>query len=86
MTKRSRERKQRAEEEESLRRIETAWFASLPPERARAFEAEVEAARARGPRQPPPDMLPGTPPNPPRPGREPRPAKDANRPSRRGRR
>jgi hypothetical protein len=87
MTKHSRrEREQRASEAEHVKRIEAAWFAAMPPERARAFHAEVEVARARGPRQPPPDMAPGTRPNPPRPGREPRPPKDSNRPSRRGRR
>jgi hypothetical protein len=87
MTKHSkREREQRAEESERLRRIEATWYSALSPDRASAFEAEVKAARARGPRQAPPDMAPGTAPNPPRPGREPKPAKDANRQTRRGRR
>ena len=86
MTKRSRrERDQRADEAERLRRIEASWFAALPPDRARAFEAEVKAARARGPVPPPPDMAPGTPPRPPRPGHEPRPPKDSSRSPRRGR-
>lgn len=85
MTKHSRrEREQRATESERLLRIQAAWLAAMPPERARSFQLEVDAARARGPRQPPPDMAPGTLPNPPRPGHEPRPPKETNRPSRRG--
>jgi hypothetical protein len=64
-----------------MREIQAAWFASLPRETAVAFTQEVEAARARGPLPPPPDMAPGTAPNPPRPGREPKPPKDAQRSS-----
>jgi hypothetical protein len=75
------ERAQRALETERMREIEAAWFASLPRETAVAFAQEVEAARARGPLPPPPDMAPGTAPNPPKPGREPKPAKDAQRSS-----
>ena len=75
------ERAQRAHETEWMREIEAAWFASLPRETAVAFAKEVEAARARGPLPPPPDMAPGTAPNPPRPGREPKPPKDAQRSS-----
>jgi hypothetical protein len=73
MTKRSRrEREQRARETERVREIEAAWVASMPPDTARAFTADVEAARARGPQPRRPDMAPGTPPRPPRPGREPK--------------
>jgi hypothetical protein len=84
MTKHSRrERQQRAEETDRVRQIEAAWVARIPPETAKAFRLEVEAARVRGPLPPPPDMAPGTAPRPPRPGREPREAKDAKRPRRR---
>ena len=87
MTKHSRrEREQRANEAERVKRIEASWFAAMQPDRARSFQNEVEAARARGPRQPLPDMAPGTVPNPPRPGREPRPPKDAGKTTRRRRR
>ena len=71
------ERAQRAAETERMKQVEAAWYASIP--------AEVEAAHARGPLPPPPDMAPGTLPNPPRPGREPKPVKDDRRPSRGGR-
>jgi hypothetical protein len=84
MTKHSRrEREQRIEQSERVRQIESAWAASVPPETAKAFAREVEAARARPvvPRQ---DMAPGTPPRPPRPGHEPKPPKEPERP-RRGR-
>ncbi len=84
MGKRSKfERARRASETERSRQIEAAWFASLPPEAARAFTHDVEAARARGPMPPPPDMAPGTPPQPPRPGHEPKPAKEERSPRRR---
>ena len=79
------ERARRAAETERMKQIETAWYASLPADTAKAFAAEVEAARARGPRQPPPDQPPGTLPNPPRPGREPKPSKEDRRTSRGGR-
>lgn len=75
------EREQRARETQRMREIETAWFASLPRDTAVAFAKEVDAARARGPLPPRPDMAPGTPPNPPRPGREPKPAKESQRAS-----
>src|SRR5690242_13818344 len=65
--KRSRnERAQRARETERMREIEAAWYASIPRDTAVAFAQEVDAARARGPLPPPPDMAPGTAPNPPR--------------------
>lgn len=83
MTKRSkREREQREHETRRVKEIEAAWSAAVPPSVAKAFEASVEAAHARGPLAPPPDMAPGTKPNPPR--REPRPVKVEERP-RRGR-
>jgi len=77
MTKHSkRERERRAQQTERVREIEAAWFGSLPPETAKAFTKSVEAARARGPLERPPDMAPGTPPRPPRPGHEPREKKE----------
>lgn len=77
------ERAQRARETEDVKRIEAAWFASIPAADAKAFTQAVEAARARGPLPPRPDMAPGTPPNPPRPGHEPKPAKEERSPRRR---
>ncbi len=86
MTKQSPyERARRAAESERTRQIEAAWYASIPPEAARAFEREVEAARARGPVAPPANQPPGTQPNPPRPGREPKPPKAQRRAGRGGR-
>lgn len=83
MTKHSkREREQRARETGRVKEIEAAWTASVPTDVARAFAASVEAARARGPLPPAPNMAPGTLPNPPR--REPKPTKEQERP-RRGR-
>lgn len=83
MTKRSKhERAQRAAETDRVKQIEAAWAASVPAPLAREFALAVEAARSRGPLQPPPDMVPGTAPNPPRPGREPKPPKAARRPPR----
>lgn len=73
------EREKRAAEQERVRQIEAAWRASTPAEVARTFAREVEAARARGPQPPRPDMAPGTAPNPPRPGREPKPPKAERR-------
>lgn len=76
MTKRSRyEREQRAAANLRAKQISGDWERAISPERLAAFTAEVEAARARGPRAPQPDMAPGTLPNPPRPGNEPRPPK-----------
>lgn len=73
MTKHSKyERDQRSRETARLREIESAWMASVPPPVAKEFASSVEAARARGPLPPRPDMAPGTLPNPPRPGREPK--------------
>lgn len=84
MSKRSQfERARRAEETRRAHEIEAGWLASLPAEVARAFTRDVEAARARGPIAPPPDMAPGTPPRPPRPGHEPKPAKEERSPRRR---
>lgn len=79
------ERARRAAETERTKEIEAAWYASIPAEAARAFERDVEVARARGPIQPPPNQAPGTMPNPPHPGREPKPAK-VDRHGSRGRR
>jgi hypothetical protein len=76
MTKRSRhEREQRDAANARAKQITADWERAVSPERLAAFAAEVEAARARGPRPPQPDMAPGTLPNPPRPGNEPRPPK-----------
>jgi hypothetical protein len=71
-----RERERRAQQTEDVRRIEAAWFKSLPSDVAEAFVAESAAARTRAPLPPKPNMAPGTPPNPPRPGREPRAPKE----------
>ena len=83
MTKHSKhEREKRAQESERTKQIEAAWYGSLPADTAKAFTREVEAARARGPLPPRPDMAPGTAPRPPRPGHEPRPPKDERPPRR----
>ena len=80
MTKRSRhEREMRAAETERVKEIESAWARSVPAATAKAFAASVQAARERGPQEPPPDMAPGTAPRPPRPGREPKPPKEQGR-------
>jgi hypothetical protein len=71
-----RERERRSAETERVKQVEAAWLGSLPPATAKAFALSVEAARARGPEAPRPDMAPGTPPRPPRPGREPKPPKE----------
>ncbi len=77
MTKHSRaERERRAAETIRVKEIEAAWLGSLAPDTAKAFATAVQAARARGPVEPPPPMAPGTPPRPPRPGREPKPSKE----------
>ena len=60
------ERAKRAAETERTKQIAAAWYASMPADTAKAFTREVEAARARGPLPPPPDMAPGTAPRPPR--------------------
>jgi hypothetical protein len=73
------ERERRTSQNEAVARIQAAWAASVPAARAKEFEKAVEAARARGPLGPRPDMAKGTSPNPPRPGREPKPKKDPNR-------
>jgi hypothetical protein len=73
------ERARRAAENERMKQIEAAWYASIPAETAAAFARDVEAARARGPLKPPPDQAPGTMPNPPRPGHEPKASKDDRR-------
>ena len=76
MTKRSRyEREQRAAANVRVKQITAEWERAVPSDRLAAFAAQVEAARARGPLPPPPDMPPGTLPRPPRPGHEPRPPK-----------
>jgi hypothetical protein len=78
------ERARRAAENERMVEIERAWRGSIPSDVAAQFEAQVRAAKERGPLPPPPDMAPGTPPRPPRPGREPKAPKTEERP-RRGR-
>jgi len=70
------EREKRTAETERTKQIEAAWYGSLSPEASKSFTREVEAARARGPLPPQPDMAPGTAPRPPRPGREPKPVED----------
>ena len=80
MTKTSRsKRERRTEQNEAVARIQAAWQASVPSDRAKEFQKGVDAARARGPQERRPDMAKGTAPNPPRPGREPKPKKDPNR-------
>jgi len=70
------ERERREEQNKLMTQTEAAWRASVPPATAKAFEASVAAARARGPEPKQPDMAPGTAPRPPRPGHEPKPPKD----------
>lgn len=85
MTRRSAfERARRVADRERVAEIERAWRSSIPADVAAQFDAQVRAAKERGPLPPPPDMAPGTPPRPPRPGREPKPPKADERP-RRGR-
>jgi hypothetical protein len=80
MTKHSRhEREQRAAQNIRIQAMGEAMWRAIPPAEAEAFNRRVEAARARGPLPPPPDMAPGTPPRPPRPGHEPRPPKEETR-------
>jgi hypothetical protein len=85
MTKHSAfERTRRASETERTAEIERAWRGSLPGDVATRFDAQVRAAKERGPLPPPANQAPGTAPNPPRPGHEPKPPKLDSRP-RRGR-
>ena len=80
MTKHSKyEREQRAAETERTKQIAAAWYASMPADTAKQFTREVEAARARGPLPPPPDMAPGTAPRPPRIVKEVKPSDDRPR-------
>jgi hypothetical protein len=74
MTKRSRfERNRRSDDNARVAAIEQAWRGSLSDDVRKQFDAQVRAAKERGPLPPPPDMAPGTAPRPPRPGREPKP-------------
>ena len=68
-------RTRRAEASARAVEIERAWRASVPPDVIAKFDAQVKAAKERGPLPPRPDMAPGTAPNPPRPGHEPKPPK-----------
>jgi len=84
MTRRSEfERAKRVAERERVAEIERAWRGSIPADVAASFDAQVRAAKERGPMPPPPDMAPGTAPRPPRPGHEPKPPKADERPRRR---
>jgi len=77
------ERKRRAEASARVAEIERAWRSRIPADVAAKFDAQVKAAKERGPLPPPPDMAPGTQPNPPRPGHEPKPPKIDTRSKRR---
>ena len=80
MSKRSADKKARkAEEQARMVEVERAWRGSMAPDVAKAFDAQVKAARERGPLPPPPNMPPGTRPNPPRPGHEPKAPKSDDR-------
>lgn len=84
MTKHSKaERERREQESVRIAEIQHAWAGSIPAPVAAKFAQDVEAARARGPQPPRPDMAPGTAPRPPRPGHEPKPSKDERAPRRR---
>jgi hypothetical protein len=75
MTKHSKfENDRRAAETVRMKEIEAAWVGSLTKPAAEAFNHAVAAARARPPREPNPNMPPGTRPNPPK--HEPRPTKE----------
>ena len=77
MTKHSEfERARRAAERERVVEIERAWRGSIPADVAAKFDAQVRAARERGPRPPAENMAPGTAPRPPRPGHEPKAPKE----------
>ena len=69
----------KAEAQARMVEVERAWRGSIPSDTAAAFDAQVRAAKDRGPVPPPPNMAPGTRPNPPRPGREPKPPKQDDR-------
>ena len=85
MTKRSEfERARHAAANVRIAEIERAWRGSIPADAASKFDAQVRAAKERGPLPPPPNMAPGTMPRPPRPGHEPKPKKLDER-ERRGR-
>jgi hypothetical protein len=76
MTKHSAfERTRRTAQAERTAEIERAWHGSLPAAVSASFDAQVRAAKERGPLPPPANQPPGTAPNPPRPGREPKPPK-----------
>ena len=77
-------RERRTAQNERIAEIERAWRGSVPADVAASFDAQIRAAKERGPLPPPPDMAPGTPPRPPRPGHEPKPPKTDER-QRRGR-
>jgi hypothetical protein len=77
------ERAKRVAERERVAEIERSWRGSIPADVAASFDAQVRAAKERGPLPPPPDMAPGTPPRPPRPGHEPKAPKADERPRRR---
>lgn len=80
MSKRSADKKARkAEEQARIVEVERAWRGSMALDVAKAFDAQVKAARERGPLPPPPNMPPGTRPNPPRPGHEPKAPKSDDR-------
>ena len=83
MSKRSVDKKARkAAEQARMVEVERAWRGSIPADVAKAFDAQVKAAKERGPLPPPPNMAPGTRPNPPRPGHEPKAPKSDDRPRR----
>jgi hypothetical protein len=84
MTKRSDyERARRSADNARVAEIELAWRRAIPGDVAAAFDAQVRAAKERGPLPPPPDMPPGTAPRPPRPGHEPKAPKADDRSRRR---
>lgn len=76
------ERERRTAEHARVKEIEAAWLGSLPAAVAKGFAEDVARVRSRGPREPRPDMAPGTLPRPPRPGREPKPSKEERKRSR----
>ena len=83
MSKRSVDKKARkAAEQARMVEVERAWRGSIPADVAKAFDAQVKAAKERGPLPPRPNMAPGTRPNPPRPGHEPKAPKTEDRPRR----
>ena len=53
------ERRQREQETERMRQIESAWFASLPRDVAASFAVQVDAARTRAPQPRPADVRAG---------------------------